>query len=139
MVLDLEKRIKAIREQAGDNPNSAARRLGISRAGYIKWEDGDTKNMKLGNLLQFCDVYHVDPVELITGELRPGKTLIAMQPTAGYSTDPEVSAIADAYARLPTAKRLEIRLAIARQLLETKVENPAFDTGDLGQLVSFTR
>lgn len=61
--------IKAIREKAGDSPAAAAQKIGVSRQGYMKWELGDTKNMKLGNLVTFCDAYHVGIDELIRGTL----------------------------------------------------------------------
>lgn len=66
--------IKAVREKAGDSPAKAADKIGISRQGYVKWEQGDTSNMKLGNLLAFCDKYGVPIEKLIRGTLSPDET-----------------------------------------------------------------
>ena len=63
MIYNLANRIKKIREDYGDNPNIAAKKVGISRTAYVKWEAGDTENMKLKNLTSFCDKYHVDVVD----------------------------------------------------------------------------
>lgn len=55
----LSKAIKKIRLDAGDTPGAAAEKVGVSRQAFVKWEEGDTKNMKLGNFLKFCDCYGV--------------------------------------------------------------------------------
>lgn len=59
--------IEKIRTDAGDSPAKAAGKVGVSRQGYLKWETGDTANMKLGNLLAFCDKYNVDVGLLLRG------------------------------------------------------------------------
>ena len=46
-------------EQAGD-------KAGISRQAFSKWESGDTTNMKLANLVRFCEAYRVDLLELLS-------------------------------------------------------------------------
>lgn len=61
-------RIKAIRLAAGDTSAAVGKRVGVSRQAVDKWERGDTENMKLGNLLRFCDSYHVNVEALIRGE-----------------------------------------------------------------------
>ncbi len=61
-------RIKAIRTAAGDSSATVGKRVGVSRQAVDKWERGDTENMKLGNLLRFCDSYHVNVEALIRGE-----------------------------------------------------------------------
>jgi transcriptional regulator with XRE-family HTH domain len=61
----LANRFKEIRTAAGDTPARAAEKIGISRQGYVKWENGDTKNMTLNNLLIFCDKYNVEVEPLI--------------------------------------------------------------------------
>lgn len=63
----LSSLIKAVREKAGDSPAKAAVKIGISRQGYVKWEQGDTSNMKLSNLLTFCDKYGVPVEKLLRG------------------------------------------------------------------------
>lgn len=67
MTHDLAKTILQIRLKSGDSPAEAARKIGCSRQGYVKWEGGDTKNMKLGNLLAFCDAYKIPVEDLIRG------------------------------------------------------------------------
>lgn len=59
--------IQKIRTDAGDSPAKAAGKVGVSRQGYLKWESGDTANMKLGNLLSFCDQYEIDVGLLLRG------------------------------------------------------------------------
>lgn len=61
-------RIKAIRTAAGDNLSEAGKKVGVSRQAFDKWEKGDTENMKLGNLLRFCDRYRVNLEALIRGD-----------------------------------------------------------------------
>ena len=139
MIANLANRIKKIREDAGDNPNIAAKKVGISRPAYVKWEAGDTENMKLKNLTSFCDKYHVDVVDLLGGNDSGAEKIKAMQPTARYSSDPETAWIVDAYCSLPTDKRKGVHLAILNALMEAKLENPMFDTGDIGQVFNFNR
>jgi len=62
-----------------------------------------------------------------------------MQATATYGNDPETVWVADAYCRLPMDKRRAIQLAIINSLMEAKLENPMFDTGDIGQVFNFNR
>lgn len=61
--------IKAIRLSAGDSPAAAAKKIGVSRQGYLKWELGATENMKLANLLTFCDKYNVNVEQFMRGVL----------------------------------------------------------------------
>ena len=68
MQTSLADRIKAIRTAAGDTPAKVGKKVGVSRQAVDKWERGDTENMKLGNLLRFCDLYHVDVEALIRGD-----------------------------------------------------------------------
>jgi len=62
---ELANRFKEIRLNVGDTPAKAAEKIGISRQGYVKWENGDTKNMTLNNLLIFCEKYSVEVEPLI--------------------------------------------------------------------------
>lgn len=64
----LAERIKAIRLAAKDNLSQAGEKVGVSRQAFDKWEKGDTENMKLGNLLRFCDRYRVNLEALIRGD-----------------------------------------------------------------------
>lgn len=61
----LAEKFKQIRTEAGDTAAAAAEKVGISRQGYIKWENGNTKNMTLNNLLIFCEKYKVEVEPLI--------------------------------------------------------------------------
>lgn len=63
----LADRIKAIRNAAGDSLSEAGKKVGVSRQAFDKWEKGDTENMKIGNLLRFCDRYQVNIEGLIRG------------------------------------------------------------------------
>lgn len=143
MLKDLSNRIKAIRSNAGDTPNSAAKKIGISRTGYVKWEDGATANMKLDHLLNFCSAYNVDLAKLLVGD-QPYSTagqssaLQAEQPVPRYSDD-NLTNIVRSYARLPLARQYKINLAIANALMEEKLANPDFDVGDLGRLIEMKR
>jgi len=74
MTDNLAETIKNIRTSVGDTPAAAAKKVGVSRQGYLKWELGDTKNMKLGNLIMFCDAYHVGIEALIRGSLSISQT-----------------------------------------------------------------
>ena len=47
MIANLANRIKKIREDAGDNRNIDAKKVGISRPAYVKWEAGDTSEPTL--------------------------------------------------------------------------------------------
>lgn len=63
----LAEKFMEIRKAAGDTPATAAGKIGISRQGYVKWENGDTKNMTLNNLLIFCEKYNVAVEPLVSG------------------------------------------------------------------------
>lgn len=67
MEISLAERIATIRKAAGDSPAKAAEKIGVSRQGYMKWENGNTANMKLGNLITFCDKYKVNIEHLLRG------------------------------------------------------------------------
>lgn len=64
---DLAKAIKNIRTEARHTPAAAAKAVGVSRQAFVKWEQGDTKNMKLANLLTFCDYFKVNVEDLLRG------------------------------------------------------------------------
>lgn len=89
MVSELSKRIKEIRIAKGDSCTQAGAKVGISRQAYEKWENNATENMKLGNLLKFCDNYEVGIENLLRGapslkrypDLPDKMRLIANEPT----------------------------------------------------------
>lgn len=126
MATTLGEQIKAIREAAGHTHEAAGKHIGISRQAFKKWETGDTENIKLGNLLRFCDKYHVNIESLLRGSI--AKT----SKTKGYDkTTPVTLIIAneppsderevlDAY-RAASPEVKEMFLALARQTLQRKV------------------
>lgn len=65
----LSDRIRHIRESAGDTPQKAADKVGVSRQAFMKWENGATANIKLGNLLTFCDRYRVAVESLLRDDI----------------------------------------------------------------------
>lgn len=65
MSTQLANRIKEIRISSGDKPQEAANKIGVSRQAFMKWENGATENMKLGNLLAFCEKYKVSVENLL--------------------------------------------------------------------------
>lgn len=69
-----------VRQAAGDNASSAARKAKISHVAYKKWEEGITKNFKYENLGEFCRSYGIDVDEFLRGRIvkmpsRPGAAL----------------------------------------------------------------
>lgn len=63
----LAERFFKIRTAADDSLQTAADKVGVSRQAYMKWENGATENMKLGNLVAFCKKYKVDIKDLLSG------------------------------------------------------------------------
>lgn len=58
-----------IRLSANDNQDNAARKAGISRIAYRKWENGQTTDYRRENLLRFCDAYRIDVEHLLRGRI----------------------------------------------------------------------
>lgn len=83
MGIPLPDRIKTIREKAGDSVAQAGARIGISRQAYEKWENSATQNMKLKNLLKFCNSYGIGVAELLLDET----------PALLYATEPKATVI----------------------------------------------
>lgn len=142
----LANRIKKIRIDAGDSPQAAADKVGVSRQGYVKWETGDTANMKLGNLRTFCDKYGVNIATLISGEKTypQGEATVAKanETAAGYIGRPlsqEARAIAEYYDRLPIELRTEFRVAMAKAFLQMRLSSPDADLGQIGDIVDLMR
>lgn len=142
----LSERIKKIRTDAGDTPAAAALKLGISRQGYVKWESGDTENMKLGNLIAFCDKYHVDVAELITGRCADTQakatTLQAAQVSPSYNAgglSKEAISVAEYYDKLDAPIRAEFMASLVKAFLEMRLKNPEINVGDLGEIIDLAR
>lgn len=143
MLKDLSTRIKTIRADAGESQNSAAKKIGISRTAYAKWEDGATENMKLEHLLSFCRVFNIDLPDLLIGDNTYSTcaqvTRIEVKQSALRYADDNLTNIIAAYSRLPLARQYKINLAIANALMEEKLADPNFDVGDIGQLFEMKR
>lgn len=83
MTNTLSERIRRIRESAGDTPQKAADKVGVSRQAFMKWENGATANIKLGNLLTFCDRYRVAVESLLRDDI-----VSSSLPIPNYSPPP---------------------------------------------------
>lgn len=88
----LASRIKAIRLASGDSPAVTGEKVGVSRQGYQKWEDGATENMKLVNLMRFCDKYKVNIEQLLRGvTITPNRN--QPEPPIFYSKYPKLTVL----------------------------------------------
>lgn len=85
----LAEKFKQIRTDAGDTAAAAAEKVGISRQGYIKWENGNTKNMTLNNLLIFCEKYKVEVEPLIRCARGDGSLQYSTTPLSSVQTASE--------------------------------------------------
>ena len=65
MIDRLCDRIRRVRMTAGDTLDQAGKKIWISRQAFAKWETGDTADMKLANLVHFCEAYRVDLLDLL--------------------------------------------------------------------------
>lgn len=112
----LAETIKTIRTAAGDSPAAAAKKVGVSRQGYVKWEQGDTKNMKLGNLITFCDSYKVGVDELLRGMIVFGEA----HPAADieYQAPARASRVAIGLTATPLPLKVEEPNPEVRELIE---------------------
>jgi len=63
----LDRRIKRLREAKGLSQQMVADKLGVSRVAVTKWENGMTANLKLSNLLGFCELFGISVEELVRG------------------------------------------------------------------------
>ena len=65
----INDRIKRLRDQAGMSQGALARVVGVTRPAVSKWENGDTENLKLSNIVKLCQIFRVSADELIGGDL----------------------------------------------------------------------
>jgi transcriptional regulator with XRE-family HTH domain len=71
------KRINLLRLLMGKTPEQYARMIGVSRQALLKWETGDTENIKIRNLLRISECHDISLDELVTGNAaRTGQTAI---------------------------------------------------------------
>jgi transcriptional regulator with XRE-family HTH domain len=68
------KRINLLRLLMGKTPEQYARMIGVSRQALLKWETGDTENIKIHNLLRISECHGIGLEELITGKATPVKS-----------------------------------------------------------------
>ena len=65
----INDRIKRLRDQAGMSQGELARVVGVTRPAVSKWENGDTENLKLSNIVKLCQIFRLSADELIGGDL----------------------------------------------------------------------
>ena len=65
----INDRIKRLRDQAGMSQGELARVVGVTRPAVSKWENGDTENLKLSNIVKLCQIFCLSADELIGGDL----------------------------------------------------------------------
>lgn len=70
-----------------------ARAVGVTRPAVSKWENGDTENLKLSNLIKLCQIFRLTADELIGGDLALERPAAAVQhainePAASYKATP---------------------------------------------------
>lgn len=132
--------IQKIRLAAGVNPNRAAKRIGISRTAYIKWESGDTANMKLDNLMAFCRVFRVDLVELLCGRIVPRENFAeANQPSAPYGAPDDIQEIGELYRQLPPALRAQFTHLVGKVLFELSLKSDIIDPAWIARVIRLAR
>ncbi|MDR0578513.1 MAG: helix-turn-helix domain-containing protein [Candidatus Accumulibacter sp.] len=66
---NIGKRINSLRLLMGKTPEQYARMIGVSRQALLKWETGDTENIKIRNLLRISECHDISVDELITGRM----------------------------------------------------------------------
>lgn len=69
-------RIRILRTAKGWSQDKLAQSIGVSRVAVTKWENGDSKNLKLDNLMRLCELFFVSPEYLIYGNHSEGKSYI---------------------------------------------------------------
>lgn len=89
----INDRIKRLRDQAGMSQGALARAVGVTRPAVSKWENGDTENLKLSNLIKLCQIFRLTADELIGGDLVLERPAAAVQhainePAASYKATP---------------------------------------------------
>jgi transcriptional regulator with XRE-family HTH domain len=62
------KRINLLRLLMGKTPEQYARMIGVSRQALLKWETGDTENIKIRNLLKISECHDISLDELLAGK-----------------------------------------------------------------------
>lgn len=65
---DLSERIRDLRKARGLSQGELAERIKVSRPAVTQWENGDTKNLRIDNLLSLARAFDMTVDELITGK-----------------------------------------------------------------------
>ncbi len=61
---ELGKRLASIRQKQGLSQEYVADRLGLTRSGICRYENGD-REIKMTEFFKMCDVYQINPYELL--------------------------------------------------------------------------
>lgn len=81
----INERIKRLRDKAGMSQAALARAVGVSRPAVTKWENGDTENLKLANLIKLCQIFRMSADDMISGELSlPRSPVMTNEPATPY-------------------------------------------------------
>lgn len=111
------QRIKRLREARSLSQEQVASKVGVSRVAVTKWENGQTANLKLDNLLNLCTLFELTADELVTGE----KHTRRIAPSLAPQNTPHQQAILNLFDGLTKEQQEEIY----RELQETKQQNDA--------------
>lgn len=65
-------RIKRLRVARGYTQEAFGRLVGVTKSAVSQWEDGSSKNVKLGTFVRVLEVLHTDANYLIWGDARTG-------------------------------------------------------------------
>ncbi len=118
-------RIKKLREDRNLTQKQVADAVKVSRVAVTKWENGDTENLKLCNLLNICKLFDVSIEGLISGKDEPtqGKTQSEHLSKHGrdlllkYATsDDQTKALVDIALKIENSKLNCLNGAILRHL-----------------------
>lgn len=120
-----------MRDRRGLSQGQLARSVGVTRPAVSKWENGETENLKLVNILKLCQFFRISADELLGGEIAAidalaTKQLHANEPPASYVSNQYGSCIPErlttAYAKLNAEARkivdaqMEIAIETARRI-----------------------
>ena len=61
---ELGKRLAKIRQERGLSQEYVADRLGLTRSGICRYENGE-REIKMTEFFKLCDVYQIDPYALL--------------------------------------------------------------------------
>lgn len=83
--------IKTRRKELGYTQTDIARRLGVSHTTVLRWENGDTNDMKRGMVSKLAEILNVSPLDIlgITEEEPYGESVVIdhlAHVSAGYGT-----------------------------------------------------